>query len=82
MEMKVNVSNALLAVNKILSEGEKVGDEFFLKGLYASSDIEGYTLEVRTDYAQLQIFFHNKHELSGQNRKERLRLLELLNALV
>ena len=78
---KVNIKEALLAFNTIVTEGHRNGDEYTLNGLTAYTDFDGYTTTIRNDYVRLDIFFHNKISFDYSSSKERLLFLEKLSTL-
>ncbi len=70
MTDKLNIKQALRVFQKILDHGQRRDAERMLHGLYASSDLDGYTLMIRDEAVTLQIFFHNRHKLSFKRRPE------------
>lgn len=81
MDEKVNVKKSLHAFNTIVTKGRREGDEYALNGLVAYASFDGYTVTIRNDYVQLDIFFHNKIAFNYSSAKERALFLEKINLL-
>jgi hypothetical protein len=81
MDEKIYVRRAFRAFGVILAEGKRVGNEYHLNGLVAYADHDGYTVTIRNDYVQLDVFFHNKFSFNYSSRKEKSLFLEKINAL-
>lgn len=62
LKQKIQVRKALKVFELVRQHGEKENEEYFLDGLYVSSDFDGYNLTLRDARVTLHIFFHNKFE--------------------
>ena len=81
MNRKVNIKEALLAFNTIITKGRHNGDEYTLNGLTAHTDFDGYTITIRNDYVRLDIYFHNKFKFDYSSSAERMLFLEKIENL-
>ena len=81
MDRKVDVRKALRVFHKIVSCGERVGNDYHLHGLVAYTDFDGYTVTIRNDYVCLSIFFHNRFSIDYSSFKEKTLFLEKINTL-
>ena len=65
--MTINVRQVLLAANAILDKGDRYGSEYFYRGLFASTDFDGYTVVLRDNDVQIKVFFHQKYDLKFES---------------
>lgn len=68
MENKLDKKQALRVFYKIAENGQKVGEEYRFHDLYASSDIDGYTVTIRDDAVTLYMFFHNTYKFEFKRK--------------
>jgi len=81
MTDKIDLKKVLQAFQTIVNNGKKVGSEYVLNGLIASSDVDGYTITIRNEYVILNILFHNKFTVDFPNLKEKTLFFEKIYAL-
>ncbi|WGL17326.1 DUF3081 family protein [Microbulbifer bruguierae] len=78
---KIDIKQALRVFDRITREGEKHGDEWQFQGLFASTDLDGYTVFIRSPKVELTIFFHNKYTVDYRNAVDLHEFVELLEKL-
>lgn len=81
MDEKIDVRKALRVFQQIMSDGERIDNQYHLNGLVAHTDFDGYTATIRNDYVCLDIFFHNKFSFTYSDNKEKMLFLEKMNTL-
>lgn len=81
MSEKVNIKSALRVFERITREGKKDGDGYYLSGLKAYTDFDGYTVTIENDYVRLDIYFHNKISFTFSNMRERDAFLEKIETM-
>lgn len=62
LKQKIDVRRALLVFELVRRHGKRENEEYFLDGLFVTSDFDGYNLKLRDARVTLHIFFHNKFE--------------------
>lgn len=80
--MKIDVRLVLQAANIVLANGEKCDGRYTYRGLYASTDYEGYNVELGNDYATVCIHFHSRYSFEYANAKEAEKFLSSIASLV
>lgn len=81
MKNALNIHQTLKVFHLIRDHGNKVDDAHRLNGVNASSDYDGYTLELWDDNVRLSIFFHNKYSVDYSNAFELNEFYEKLAAI-
>lgn len=76
MPADFDIKEALIVYQKIVERGEARKDRYYYKGLFASSDFDGYNLYITDDKVSLEIFFHNKYEFQFPNNFYKKEFLE------
>jgi hypothetical protein len=69
MDKKFDVAQALRVIAKVIDQGEKKDDEYYLHGLYASEGFDGYRVYLHDDYVKLGVDFHNTYNLDFSDQK-------------
>ncbi len=83
---QIDLRQALRVFELIKTRGTAEGEEHHFRGLYASSDFDGYTVVLRNEKVTLTIGFHNKYQLDYKDRwaledfKEKMSAIESLAA--
>ncbi len=80
-ETKINIRKALRVTQTVMDKGVKEDNAYRYKGLYASSDFDGYTAMLYNDYVSLHINFHNTFTFEYSNSKARDAFLEKVNSI-
>lgn len=81
MDKKFDVKQALRVFYVIVQNGQRVGEEHQLGGVYASSDYDGYTVTLRDDAVTLSIFFHNTHRFEFKRRAQLEQFMQRIEEL-
>ncbi|MCP3908905.1 MAG: DUF3081 domain-containing protein [Oceanicoccus sp.] len=66
---KLDIRVALSVFDKVMTNGERKEDAFFLDGLYATPSFDGYTVTLSDEKVTLSILFHNKFNMEYDSRK-------------
>lgn len=82
MSEKIEVARALSVFQTIIDEGEKTDQGHHLDGLYASSDIDGYTVHISDGTVTLHLMFHQKFALDTPNRRATANFMKKLDHLM
>jgi len=61
MKNEIDSKLVLAVFDKIRSHGERQEDRYFLEGVFASSDFDGYTLYLNDALVNLSFGFHNQY---------------------
>ncbi len=81
MDDKIDIKKILRVFDIMVTEGEKVGDEYRLNGLSAIVGFDGYTITIRNEYVSLDVFFHNAFTFNSSDQKQKLLFLERVDAI-
>ena len=75
-------SKFILQVFEIIRlQGEKKGESYFLEGIEASSDFDGYTLFMHDAQVQLSFGFHNQYHLDYEKEEHLEQFILKLKAI-
>ncbi|KXI28372.1 DUF3081 domain-containing protein [Paraglaciecola hydrolytica] len=75
-------SKFILQVFEIIRlHGEKKGENYFLQGIEASSDFDGYTLFLQDAQVQLSFGFHNQYHLDYLKEEHLEQFIDKLKAI-
>ncbi|WP_299732931.1 DUF3081 family protein [uncultured Endozoicomonas sp.] len=69
MDKHLDTKKCLSAFATILQEGEKSEKGYFLKGIWAESMDDGYTVRLFDNQSELTLYFHNKFQLNSPDSK-------------
>lgn len=81
LKTKIDVRQALRVYQLIMDRGHTVAEGKLFDGLLAFSDFDGYTLGLKTEGAEMLIFFHNKFQFDATNRKAHVEFVEKLDRI-
>lgn len=71
MKNELDSKLILRAFEKIREHGRKEEEKFFLDGVYAASDFDGYNLYLNDATVTLQFGFHNQYHFDYPNEDQR-----------
>lgn len=66
---KIEVDLALRAYQTVVDRGERQGDGYEFEGLTASTDFDGYTVQLTDGTTTLRIFFHNRFSVEPKSAR-------------
>ncbi|WP_169713982.1 DUF3081 family protein [Oceanicoccus sagamiensis] len=66
---KIEIRVALSVFDKVMTNGERQGEAFFLDGVYAMPSFDGYTVTLSDDKVNLSIQFHNRFNVEYDTKK-------------
>lgn len=81
IDARLDIRLVLRAFNTVRDRGEKRGDGYFWQGITASSDFDGYTLELNDGHCTLTVRFHNKYTFDSPNRVFRQQFIDQLKRI-
>ena len=81
MKNEIDSKLILQVFDIIRLQGEKRGESYFLHGIEASSDFDGYTLFLQDAQVQLSFGFHNQYHLEYSNDEHLQQFMLKLNAI-
>ena len=70
MEHAIDINKVLKIFATIQEKGEKIDDEYFYKGFFASSSYDGYTISIRTQKVKLYVGFHNTFHFDSKHQAD------------
>lgn len=71
MKNEIDSKTLLRAYERIQQDGEQTEQGKFYQGLYAYSDLDGYTLYLQGSGVLLRFGFHNTYHLDYQSEKNK-----------
>ena len=81
MRNEIDIHQVLRVFEKIREQGEKSGDGFYLDGMTASSDFDGYTIFLKDAQCSLTVFFHNKYQYDYPSEQAHEDFVKRLHAI-
>lgn len=81
MKNEIDSKLILQVFDIIRLQGEKRGESYFLQGIEASSDFDGYTLFLQDAQVQLSFGFHNQYHLDYLNDEHLQQFMLKLKAI-
>ena len=81
MKNEIDSKLILQVFDIIRLDGEKRGDSYFLNGIEASSDFDGYTVFLKDGQVQLSFGFHNQYHLDYENDEQLQQFMLKLKAI-
>ncbi|MCH8530975.1 MAG: DUF3081 domain-containing protein [Saccharospirillum sp.] len=82
MSEKIEVQQALKAFQTIIDLGERTERGHELGGLIATSDVDGYTVQISDGTVTLHLMFHQKFAVDTPNRRATANFMKRLDHLL
>ncbi len=79
---KIDSKTALLAFQAITEKGTKADEGYELDGLRATSDIDGYTVQLTDGQVTVHVMFHHSLKVDSPNGKATENFLRRVEALL
>lgn len=82
MSEKIDVQQALKAFQIITDLGERTARGYEWTGLVATSDVDGYTVQISDGAVTLHLMFHQKFAVDSPNRRATANFMKRLDHLL
>lgn len=81
MKNEIDSKFILRVFETIRLKGEKKGDSYFLEGIEASTDFDGYTLFLKDALVELSFGFHNQYHFNYEKEEHSEQFIRKLQAI-
>ena len=81
MKNDIDSKFVLTVFDKIITHGEKNGDEHFLMGIKVFTDFDGYTLFIEDALVKLNFGFHNQYHFDYEKEEHFEKFVKKLKAI-